>query len=468
MMSLGKSVLMWAWWLGCSAAQGSDLLDAYRQAVGHDALYAAAQAQQQVGEEYRLQARAGLLPQISLDAQTSWSETRYELATGAVKQRRQNRSYGIQLVQPLFRWQNWIQYKQGNLYEALALLRLHSAEQDLILRVAEAYFEVLNTHDVLESVHELSLVGAEQLARARKGFELGSASKADVDEALAVFDKATAQVIRARSELELARHGLARLTGSWPETIKGLADKIILALPDPWPVEDWVKAAKRNSLEVQEREMLLEVATHELRRRKAEHLPTLDLVINQNMQQSPNAVTHSNEAANIGVRLTAPLYSGGRLSSSAREAQALRLQAEYELQDMQRSAALSARQAWLGVLDGIAQVEALTTALLSAQSAVESNRLGYRLGVRTGIDVLEMQSQLSDTQQQLSRARHETVLALLQLRAAVGALEHQHLADINTLLDDSNILALDDIKTQHLPSNSYEPERLQDLSIHNF
>lgn len=222
--------------------------------------------------------------------------------------------------------------------------------------------------------------------------------------------------------MELARHGLARLTGSWPETIKGLADKIMLALPAPWPVEDWIKAATRNSLEVQEREMLLEVATHELRRRKAEHLPTLDLVISQNMQQSPNAVTHSNEAANIRVRLTAPLYSGGRLNSSARE----------------------------------------------AQSAVESNSLGYRLGVRTGIDVLEMQSQLSDTQRQLSRARHETVLALLQLRAAVGALEHQHLADINTLLDDSNILALDDIKTQHLPSNSYEPERLQDLSIHSF
>lgn len=451
MMSLGKSVLMWAWLLGCSTAQGSNLLDAYRQAVRHDALYAAAQAQQQAGGEQRIQARAGLLPQISLDAQSSWSETKYELASGVIEQRRQNRSYGIQLVQPLFRWQNWIQYKQGNVHEALALVRLHSAEQDLILGVVEAYFEVLNTHDVLESVHELSLVGAEQLARARKGFELGTASKADVHEAQAVFDRAIAQTP----------------SGSWPETLKGLRNKVMLALPEPRPVEHWVEAATRNSLEVQVQEMLLEVATNELGMRKAEHLPTLDLVISQNMQQSPNAGTQSSEAASIGVRLNAPLYSGGRLSSSAREAQALRLQTEYELQDMRRSAALSARQAWLGVMDGIAQVEALETALLSAQSAVESNRLGYRLGVRTGIDALEMQSQLSDTQQQLSRARHETVLALLKLRAAVGTLESQHLAEVNVLLDDNNVLALDELEAQHPHGDTREPDRYQHLSIHN-
>lgn len=431
---------MLAWLLGCTAVQGSDLLDVYQQALLHDAQYAAAHAQQQVGEEQWIQARAGLLPQISLDAQSSWSETEYKLTAGSVEQRRQNRSYGIQLMQPLFRWQNWIQYKRGSLQKALARVRRHNAEQDLILRVVEVYFEVLNAHDVLEAVRELSLVGAEQLASARKSFELGAASVADVYEAQAVSDGAAIQLIKAGSDLELARHALARLTGRWPEMLKGLRSDIILAAPEPRSINHWVAAATNNSLKVQIQEVLLEVATNEVHRRKAEHLPTFDLLISQTMQQSPNASTERSDVGSIAVRLSAPLYSGGRISSAVREAQALQMQADYELQDIRRSAELSTRQAWLGVIVGIAQVKALETALLSAQSAVDSNRLGYRLGARTGIDVLEMQSLLSETHQQLSRTRYDTLLALLQLRAEVGTLEPSHLTEINFLLGDSNVL----------------------------
>ncbi|WP_313054764.1 TolC family outer membrane protein [Pseudomonas lopnurensis] len=433
----GKRLLC-GWALACMAgqAQASDLMDIYRQAVLHDAQYAAAQAQRHVGDERQIQGRAGLLPQVTFDTQTSWSETEYDVSGGTLEQRRQNRSYGIQLVQPLFRWQRWLQYEQGNQQRALAETRLASAEQALMLRVVESYFEVLNASDVLDAVEQLQAANAEQLASARKHFELGNASITDVHEAQASFDRTMAQLIKARSDLALARHALARIIGGQPERIKGLLEHVELAPPQPEDASAWVIAAESGSLEVQTQVLLLEIAAKEVQSRKAEFLPTVDMVLSQNMQQSPNASTERSESAAIGLRLSMPLYSGGRLSSSAREAVALRIQAEHELEDARRAATLATRQAWSGVMDGIAQIKALEAAKVSAQSAVNSNQLGYKLGVRVGTDVLDAQSQFSETLQQLSRARYDTFMAQLQLKAAVGSLGIDDLTELNALLAD--------------------------------
>lgn len=430
--------LLLGWALFCLAGQlqADDLMDIYHQALLHDAQFAAALAQRRVGDERLIQGRAGLLPQVSLDAQTTWSETEYDVAGGHIEQHRQNHSYGIQLVQPLFRWQSWLRYKHGGLQKTLAEIHLRSTEQALILRVAEAYFDVLNTGDVLDAVERLQGADAEQLASARKQFELGNVSIADVHEAQASFDRAAAQHIKAGSDLALARHALARIIGRQPDTIRGLRKQIALAPPQPTDIDTWVAAAERDSLDVQIQELLLSIADNEVRSRRAEYLPTLDMVISQNMQQSPTAGTERSESAAVALRLNMPLYSGGRLGSSAREAAALRLRTKHELEDARRTAALTARQAWSGVMDGMAQVKALETARISAQSAVDANRLGYRLGVRVSMDVLEAQSRLSDTLQQLSRARYDTLLAQLQLKAAAGTLGVGDLARINALLDD--------------------------------
>ncbi|MCO8168821.1 TolC family outer membrane protein [Pseudomonas sp. 21LCFQ02] len=415
-------------------AQTSDLLGVYRQALDNDAQYAAAQAQRRAGQERELQGRAGLLPQISFDAQTSWSETEYEVVNGRLEQRRQNRSYGIQLVQPLFRWQNWIEYRQGGLHKALAELRARSAEQALILRVAQAYFEVLHTQDVIAAMLQLQAADLEQLASARKNFELGNANIVDVHEAQMSYDSTRAQLIKARSDLGVARHALARLTGLPAQELSALGEQINLVSPEPGDVETWVRAAEHSSLEVQIQELTTEVAENEVRSRKAEHLPSIDMVLSQNMQQNPNANTQRSESAAIGLRLSLPLYSGGRLTSSAREAVALHQQAQYQLLDTRRAAALATREAWAGVTDGMAQIKALEVARVSAQSAVDSNRLGYRVGVRVGADVLEVQSQLSEIVRQLAKARYDALLAQLQLKAAIGALGEGDLADINAFL----------------------------------
>lgn len=431
-------------WLGvvvlCCAfsmrLQAADLVQAYREALQHDAQFAAAQAQYQAGIEQHIQRRAGLLPQLSVDAQNTWNQTQYEVASGDVEYRQQNRTYSIQLVQPLFRWQNWVQYQQGRQLTALAASRQSIAYQELVLRVAEAYFNVLNAEDVLSAVMQLRVADAEQLASARKNFEIGNVSIADVHEAQASFDRVQAQTIKAQSDLELARHALARVMGRQPEHLLKLRPGVALEVPQPNRAEAWVEAATQLNFSVQAQELSLYIASNEVRSRQAEHLPTLDLVASQNMHEHPNLGTERSESSSVGLRLSMPLYSGGRTSSSVREAQSLTIQAEAELEDARRSSALAAREAWLGVVGGIAQIQALEAAMRSAQSAVDSNRLGYKVGVRISIDVLEVQSQLSDTQQQLSRARYDTILSLLRLKAAAGSLGEADIREVNALLSE--------------------------------
>ncbi|WNF46502.1 TolC family outer membrane protein [Pseudomonas sp. SG20056] len=431
-------------WLGvavlCCAfsmrLQATDLVQAYREALQHDAQFAAAQAQYQAGIEQHIQRRAGLLPQLSVDVQNTWNQTQYEVASGDVEYRQQNRTYSIQLAQPLFRWQNWVQYQQGRQLTALAASRQSIAYQELVLRVAEAYFNVLNAEDVLGAVMQLRAADAEQLASARKSFEIGNVSIADVHEAQASFDRVQAQTIKAQSDLELARHALARVMGRQPEHLLRLRPGIVLEVPQPNRVEDWVEAAIQRNFSVQAQELSLYIAGNEVRSRQAEHLPTLDLVASQNMNERPSLGTERSESSSVGLRLSMPLYGGGRTSSSVREAQSLKIQAEAELEDARRAAAFAAREAWLGVAGGIAQIQALEAAMRSAQSAVDSNRLGYKVGVRISIDVLEVQSQLSDTQQQLSRARYDTMLSLLRLKAAAGSLGDADIREVNALLSE--------------------------------
>ncbi|WP_168172909.1 TolC family outer membrane protein [Pseudomonas sp. PA27(2017)] len=415
-------------------AQANDLLGAYRQALENDALYAAAQAERRAGQERESMGWAGILPQISFDAQTSWSETEYEVANGNVEQRQQNRSYGVQLVQPLFRWQNWIEYQQGSLHKALAELRTRTTVQTLIMQVARAYFEVLHAQDVIEAILQLRVSDYEQLVSARKNFELGSTTIVDVHEAQMSYDSTNAQLIKARSDLGIARHALSRITGRPAQELGTLRERINLLSPEPIDIETWVNAAERSSLEVQIQELTADIAKNEVRSRKAEHLPSIDVILSQNMQQNPNANTRQSESAAIGLRLSMPLYSGGRLSASAREAVALHQQAEYKLLDARRSSALATREAWAGVTDGVAQIEALKVARVSAQSAVDSNLLGYKAGMRASADVLKVQSQLSEIIRQLAKARYDVLLAQLQLKAVVGVLEEHDLAEISTLL----------------------------------
>ncbi len=421
--------------LFCVSAWSADLLEVYRDALAHDAQFASARAQREAGQEAVVQARAGLLPSVGASADTTYNDADI---SNRGSFRYNSNSYGVQLTQPLFRWQNWVQYQQGQLRTAFANTQFGLAHQDLILRVAEAYFDVLNAQDVLTAQRQLREAAAEQLEIAKTSFEVGTVTITDVHEAQSRFDLAQAQEIAAQNELEVRRQALAQITGEAPEMLAGLRPGVTISRPQPDAIAAWVEAAEQSGYGVQLQQLAREIAEREVSRARAGHYPTLDVVATHGrnstgFSQSGLGASRT-EASTIGLQLNVPLYQGGAISSRVREAAALEAQAEADLVDARRTAALAARQAYLGVTSGIAQVKALEAAEVSSQSALEANRLGYEVGVRINIDVLNALTQLADTRRQLARARYDTLLAQMRLKAAAGTLGEDDVQALNALL----------------------------------
>lgn len=417
-------------------ALAADLMQVYRDALANDAKFSAARAQYDAGQEKVVQGRAGLLPQVGMDANSTWNDANLKPVAAQPRAGSYNSNgYGVQLTQPLFRWQNWVQFKQGELQTALAETEFGIARQDLVLRVADAYFNVLNAQDALAAVTQLRTAAGEQLELAKTSFEVGTVTITDVHEAQSRFDLASAQEIAAQNQLEVARQSLAQIIGKEPEALAGLRAGVELQRPQPESITDWVAAAETGSFGVQAQQLVREIAAREVERARAGHLPTVDVVARHGVNNDLQLSAGRNEVTSVGVQLNLPLFAGGRVSSVSREAAALRVKAEADLEDARRSAALAARQSWLGVTSGMAQVRALEAARVSSLSALEANKLGYEVGVRINIDVLNAQQQLYVTRRDLAKARYDTLLAQLRLKAAAGQLAEPEIEAVNALLE---------------------------------
>jgi len=312
------------------------------------------------------------------------------------------------------------------------------AYQDLIVRVAQAYFDVLGAQDTLLLVRAQREAISEQLAQAKRNFEVGTATITDTHEAQARYDLNGATEIAAQNDLESKRRALQLLTGREPGELTPLRADIRLTPPNPNDMQTWVDIAEKQSYQVQIAEANNEVAALEAKRNTAAHLPTLDFFA-QHGQTGQNATVDSLAGRDttqtvIGLQLAMPLYQGGALTSRDRETAALANKAKEDLENARRNAALSARQNYLAVINGIAQVTALEQALISSQSALDSNKLGYEVGVRINIDVLNAQQQLFLTRRDLALARYNTITNNLRLKAAAGSLREEDLAEVNAAL----------------------------------
>ncbi|MBL8435428.1 MAG: TolC family outer membrane protein [Zoogloea sp.] len=433
----GRVAVTMAVALMAGQAAAADLEQVYREALAYDAALAAARASAEAGREKLPQGRAGLLPSLNLTGNTNWNEAEYR--TTGRSQGYNSNGWQVQLTQPLFRWQNWVQYKQGEMQAALADAQYQLARQDLTLRASQAYFDVLGAQDVLAAAQALNEANTQQLALAKKSFEVGTVTITDVHEAQSRADLSSAQVIAAESDLAVKRHALLVLTGKEPDALKGLRKGVALSRPEPADIQSWVAAAETSNLSVQANQLVSEIATREVERNRAGHLPTVDLVASHGNTTSANAFAGfaktDLDTTVVGVQLAMPLFQGGATSSRVREASALREKAVSDLDNARRTSAQNARQAYLGVTSGLAQVKAFEAAQVSSRSALDANKLGYEVGVRINIDVLNAQSQLFDTQQKLAKARYDTLMAQLKLKAAAGTLGDEDIKAINALLD---------------------------------
>ena len=424
-------------------APGADLLDIYRMAQGSDTQYAAARAAWSATQEKLPQGLAGLLPSASLSAFTQNTDRDLRSRDPTIPTSRgqfNSNSASVSVTQPLYRPQNLTAYDQAKTQVTQSDAVFAQAAQDLILRVAQAYFDVLLAQDTVEFAQaQLTAIGR-QLEQAKRNFEVGTATITDTHEAQSRYDITVSTEIAARNDLEIRKRQLELLIGRPAPGLSPLGKRFDLRSPEPNNMDRWVADALDNNLQVRINRASLEFSSQEIERNRAAHRPTVDAFATYSDTGSGAGVIQGGIGSDttsrvVGIQLAIPIYQGGIISSRVREAVANEDRARQDLENARRTAELTARQTFLGVTSGIAQVKALEAALVSSQSSLDSTRLGQEVGVRTQIDVLNAQQQLSQTRRDLAQAKYNYVLALLRLRFAAGQLTEQDVASVNGWLD---------------------------------
>jgi outer membrane protein len=417
-------------------AQAMTLLDAFNAAQAYDSQLASARGARDAAYEKSTQGFAGLLPTVSATANINRINT--HLTTTGIDRTIDytQEVYQLQLRQPIYNRNNFDLYEQSKLQVNAGEIQFEQARNDLALRVAQAYFDVLASQDVISFLGAQKMAITEQLESAKRNFEVGTATITDTHEAQARFDLALAQEIAAQNDLEVKRNAFAVITGQIPLELHSLRPGVKLSSPQPSSMGQWVQSAETGNFSVIVQGLLADIAKLEISRNRAGHLPTLDGVATQSQRKDLTFTSPTtNTTTAVGLQLTIPLFAGFSTTSKIREAISLENQARANLDTAKRNAMQSARAAYLGVQSGLSQIRALEAAEVSSNSALESNKLGYDVGVRINIDVLNAQQQLYSTRRDLAKARYDTLINGLRLKAAAGTLGEVDLAELNALLD---------------------------------
>ena len=419
-------------------AGATDLLAAVRAAAEIDPVVASARAQLAATQERVPQARAGLGPTVNATANANFTVID---TTVAPTRDFDSQSLGMLASIPLYRPANREVLAQSELSARLAELQLAQARQDLILRVSTAYFDVLAAQDSLAVVRAQKRAFTEQYESARRNFEVGTATITDQQEAQSRLDLTRAQEAAIENDLEVKRALLSQLVGKpVPETYSLRRDVPVLG-PEATREGEWAQIARTQNYAVRQAELAGEIAKREIERQRFGHRPTVDAIAQGTYGRSTNAATSAALAGVrtatgvLGLQFAMPVYSGGLIDARVREAIALQDKSQFDLDNARRTAEQGARQTFLGVKSGLEQVRALEAAQKSSQLALESNQLGYQVGVRINIDVLNAAQQLFSTQRDLARARYDVLLNGLRLRNTAGDLSEADVERINGLLE---------------------------------
>lgn len=412
-----------------------DLLQTWQAALGNDPVYSAARANYRAGLEKLPQARAGLLPQVTAEAGGAYLEDRSRNWSSSVSRGRG--TWDLALTQPLFNWASWQNFEQSKLTVTDVEVQLQQAYQDLLLRVSDAYFNVLAAQDTLTATEAEKASIAEQLASAKRNFELGTATITDTYEAQSRYDLVMAQELLFQNLLEVRRDQLATIIGAPPGALAVLPYSVQLPAPQPARLKDWSVQAESASLNVLRAQLQTRIAQRDIEIAKSGHYPTVNLRASSGSASDTSMPgPYTGRAINnaVGVTLSIPLYSGGGVSSLVTEKVQLEQKARYDFETARRLAIQFAREHYTGVITGLARVQALEAGEKSSRASVDANRIGYEVGVRINLDVLNAQQQLYATQRDLAQARYNTVISGLRLRATSGILSEADLESINRLL----------------------------------
>jgi outer membrane protein len=421
-----------------STAQAQSLADLYQAASGYDAAFRAAKSQYEANLARAEQAKSGLYPTVSLSANLSGTNSDVNKPVANTNRSFGSQSAAINATQPLYRPANRATAAQGELQATQAKSALVTAEQDLIIRVTQAYFDVLASQDSLTFVKAQKAAVSEQLAAAKRNFEVGTSTITDSREAQARFDLVVAQEIAAENDLRVKRIALDQLVGTTGNVPKPLAAPV--KLPDVLPadVNLWVQQSQDQHPNILASSLAVDIAKLETEKAQAGEKPTIDATASYGLSYGSGSASSrlntESRNATIGIALNYPLFTGYATQNRIKETLQLEDKARNDLDAAKRTIAQATRTAYFGVLSGQGQVKALEAAEASSQSALDANKLGYQVGVRINIDVLNSQSQLFQTKRDLAKARYDVLVGGLRLRQANGTLKAEDLNPVNALL----------------------------------
>lgn len=420
----------------------TDLVTVYQEAAKNNADIAAARADYQARREVVPQARAGLLPNLSAGA--NYGDTRTEVDSPSVTLSRSGLVYQANLSQPLFRADRWFQLQAAEATSEQASLELSATEQNLILQSAETYFAVLRAQDTLASTKAEEAAFKRQLDQANERFDVGLSDKTDVLEAQAGFDTARANRLLAERAVDDAFEALVTLTNRDYLAVEGIVHTLPVLAPTPNDAKAWVDTAAAQNLNLQASLYAVTAAEENLRQRKAGHAPTLDAVASY--QQGDNdslGFTNSGglprysgdvSQRSIGLQLNIPLYSGGLTSSQVREAYQRLGQTEQLRESLRRQVVQNTRNLFRAVNTDVETVQARRQSIISNQSALEATEIGYQVGTRNIVDVLDAQRQLYSAVRNYNDARYDYILNNLRLKQAAGTLSPADLEALGSFL----------------------------------
>ncbi len=426
-----------------SQTKPQSLMDIYNQALAHDPALASALSANKAAQEIIEQGKALYRPTVNFNASASASQTDNKfIGTGFNQFRTEGRqnfegyNYGVEARQPIYRKQNLVQMDQSKTQVSQADKQYHLSQQELILRTTQAYFEVLIAQDKIDLIAAQKAAILSQLEQAKATFEVGTSTITDVNEAQARYDLIVAQEIAAVNEHQIAKRSVAAITGEVPAKL-ATAKTDIQVKQLSQSMQDWQQVAVQNNLNIQIQQDALKLAEQEVERTQAGHLPTLDAVASYTKNYAnggTSGVGNDLDNATIGLQLQIPLYQGGAISSRARQAVLNKQKALDDIEIARRQADLETQRAYFNLSTTIAQVKALEQALISSQSQLDSTKLGYEVGVRTSVDVLNAQQQFYSAKRDLLQARYNYLVNIIRLKSATGLVGEADVQDINQQL----------------------------------
>lgn len=453
--------------IGCGAAWAQDLSTLYAAARDNDATFRAARHALDAARQRAPQARGALLPQLSYSASRQEQKGPLFFAEeDPVDKDVESRSRTLQLTQGIVRPEQWMALRQANAFEAQAEAQFQSAQQALILRVVQAYLDAWVASESLRvSAVQLNAVQAQQ-GLAQRNFEVGATTVTDVYEAQAKYDLTLAQSIGARNDLATRLAELERMLGFQPERLHGIADDAPLPGAQLDPMALWLERARASQPDAQVAQAAVAVAQADHARSMAGFLPTLDLTLKKGTDRSsgsmtsPTDVAYRTRSTQAALTLNWPLFEGGQSYYRVREGAYQMAKADAELDAAQRQATTAVRQAYAGIRSGHAQLKALASGLLSSKKALDASKVGYRIGTRINIDVLNAENQYFSAQRDLAKARADTVMQWVKLKAAAGELNDDSVQQVNAWLEkDGQPVGADVLQTLNESPMDTEPRR---------